>query len=536
LEFSVRRSGFVSLLAGLMLVIGGAPALAHDTGLAINPDETTPIERQTDNVTLVAHHWFPDGTDMQFQRREGKQTLDGQIIDETRDFVFAGGDAKSGGDAGGIHVFDITDPTLPQHIADIQCRGYHSDIALYENLMVQSTDSSGSNTGCTEDAQRAYDPDELSQSGRSGVRIYDITDPAHPVVVAFLDAEEGIGNGGSHNITVVPWAGLLYLAQAGFTPDGSFTIVDLKDPSFPVTQISMQTVAPGSADVCHDIGLDPVRELAFCADIGTTHILDIADPMNPTLVTTIVNNGLSIHHGARLAGDGNTLVLGDEFAGAADQNLPSSPLGADSGAGANGCIGEPTAGALWFYDLSIAVEAPILMGSFAPTTPEPTASPCTAHFYNSVPDSTLVVTGWYEGGLIVTDFSEIYPLSEYAVFLPELGNFWSGYYWHGYLYGNSRTIESKGFGGGLWIVQVDGIEDAEPSPGDEGTTWARWTSQLGGSPAVVTAAPAEPDASAPVPTSSELPATGNGFALASLALFGAYLALRWRNKVIVGSR
>lgn len=524
----------VTALSAAVLLATATPALAHDTGLAINPDETTAIELMTDNVTLVAHHWFPDGTDMQFQRREGKQTLDGEVIDETRDFLFAGGDAKSGPDVGGVHVFDITNPELPIHLADIECRGYHADIAVYENLMFQAIDSGNSNSGCTEEAQRIYDPHEISQTGL-GIRVFDITDPANPEVVAFLNAASGIGTGGSHNITVVPWAGLLYLADAGFTPTGNFTIVDIKDPTFPVTTIPMQTVAPGTADICHDIGLDPVRELAYCAAIGSTHILDISDPLKPTLVTTLRSDSMSIHHSARLAADGTTLVLGDEFAGAADEvDDPGEPFGNDAGFGSNGCQGLPGLGSLFFYDISVSIEAPLNLGVYAPTYAQPTASPCTSHFYGSVPDSTMVAAGWYEAGIVVADFSQPWPLNEYAVFLPELGNFWSAYYWHGYIYGNSREVESKGYGGGLWIIKVDGIDDdREPAPADEGTVWARWTSQLDGAAPVAapapTAAPAPEPQPEAAPAAEELPATGGGYAVLSVLLGGAYMMLRRRD-------
>lgn len=536
----MRRA--VAAVATIGMVTLGSPALAHDTGMAINPDETTAIELQSDNVTLVAHHYFPEGTDMMFQRREGKQLYNGVEVDETRDFVFVGGDAKSAADAGGVHIFDITDPELPVHIADIQCRGYHADIAVYENYLIQANDSGGSNAeDCVDDAKKTYDPNNLSQTG-TGLRIFDITDPANPEVVAFINAEEGIGPNGSHNITVVPWAGLLYLAQAGFTPDGDFTIVDLKDPTFPVTTIPMQTVAPGSADLCHDIGLDPERELAYCAAIGTTQVLDISDPMNPSLVTTIRSDTISIHHSARLAADGTTLIVGDEHAGAADVNAPDLPNQADNGLGANGCIGSPTVGALFFYDLSVSVQAPLNLGSYAPTFVQPTASPCTSHFYNSVPDSTMIAAGWYEAGILVADHSQPWPLNEVAVFLPELGNFWSAYWWHGYIYGASRTVESKGFGGGLWVIKVDGIDDdREPIASDEGIVWARWTSQLDGGDGGVSEPAPDPDLTvepAPEPevepTGEELPATGGGYALLSLVLGGLYLVLRWRDGVAPG--
>ena len=469
------RAVALSLALGVLLpTLAAGPALAHDSE-PIAAAETPATEQSTANVELVAHHYYPAGTDMQFQRRATAHLLDGVTVNGPRDYVFAGADAKSRTSDGALEILDVTDPTTPVHLVEIPCKGYHAEIAVYENLMLQGIDSASSNAGCDPAQAAVFDPDGLDQPGVAGVRVFDISDPARPVVKAFLTQ-------GTHNMTVVPWAGLLYLATAAFEAlDPQLGVVDLTDPALPVTMLSIKDWSPDASDGCHDIGLDPVRKLAFCAAIESTLIWDIADPYAPRAVSTIVNPGLSIHHGARLAPDGHTLVLNDEFAGAADSDLPA---GEDAGAGSNGCLSAPTAGAVWFYDVTDPT-LPVLQGSFAPSKPQPTASPCSSHFYNFIPDSTLLVVGWYEAGIVVVDYANPTLPQQHAVFLPQLGNFWTAYYWHGYLYGSSRTIAEKGFGGGLWVVRLDGVGDREPAAADEGTSWARWTGGVGAPPTPV---------------------------------------------------
>lgn len=459
------------------------PATAHDTEEPVTSDETTPVVVNED-TTLVAHHYFPEGTDLQFQRREGRQRLDGRTVNGTRDYVFVGGDAKSHLDDGAVHVFDVTDPTAPVHLAEVPCPGYHAEIAVHENLLFQGIDSARSHPdGCEDTVPGAPENDK---GDTIGVRVFDITDPARPEVIAFLDADDGVE--GTHNMTVVPWADRLYLAQAAFDAVAPpLTIVDVSNRDFETHTLDLRTDIGSdlAADGCHDIGLDPERELAFCAAIENTLVWDISDPDAPEHVSTIVNPKISIHHGARLAPDGTTLVLNDEHAGAADINVHRD---SDTGVGANGCLGDRTTGALWFYDVTNP-ELPLLQGSFAPETPRPTASPCTSHFYNFVPGTTFVVVGWYEAGIVVVDYADPTLPVEAGVFLPELGNFWAAYYWQGHLYGSSRTVREKGNGGGLWVVSFDPLSDEDhedydehegavdlpPAPQDEGTSWGRWT-------------------------------------------------------------
>lgn len=480
----------VAMQCALLLAFVAAPVAAHPQDEAVDPDNTTPIEYTRGAVELVAHHYFPEASDMMFQRREGPQWLKGTMIHDVRDFAFVGGDAKNSTSFGAMHVFDVTDPTAPEHLAEIPCSGYHAEVGVYENLMFQGIDSAGTNKGCADPA--TWDPHGLDMPGKAGIRVFDVTDPADPVVVGFI---WDFNVQAVHNFTVNPRDGLLYLSYSGCCELG---IVDLEsrdsqgNRSFATTNIPLTDMGVNSRQAvgdCHDIGLNLERNLMACAASisGQTYVLDITDPRHPQLVSTIVAPEI-VHHGARWAPDGVTLVLNDEFAGALDVGVDDEN---DIGVGSNGCLGPNGAiGSLWLFDTSDPT-APMFKGNFSPVRPEPTASPCTSHFYNFVPETSKVVVGWYEGGIVVADLALAPANVEEAVFLPEYGNFWAAYAYRGYLYGASRTVApgdeeytdlrgnaAKGPGGGLWVVALEGMESAAPAPEDEGTSWARWTSQL----------------------------------------------------------
>lgn len=471
------------ILAALVIVAVAAPAGA---------DHDPEIDRASENAFLVAHMPYQLGTGMQFQRRDGTQAVDGQIVEGPRDYLFAGADASLafGGEpeGGAIHIFDVTEPSAPIHLAGVECPGYHSDVAIWENYLIQSIDSAGSNTGCTEQ----FDPDGIDVEGDAGMRIFDVTDPANPVLVRFVTSEE-LDGGGVHNVTVVGWEGLLYVSSSDLTPEAPrFGFVDLNDPDLPVTMIPMRDITDHALNGCHDIGLDPDRELAFCAAVTATFIWDISDARDPGHVSTIVNPLISIHHGARLAPDGETLVLNDEMAGAAF---------------APGCLGveQGVTGALWFYDVADP-SFPVPLGSFASGEAAPKTL-CTSHFYNFIPGTTLLAVGWYESGMLVVDYEDPSSAFEHAFYRPDDATYWSSYYYRGHVYGNA----SGDAGGGMWVLEVDGVPDVEPAPQDEGTSWGRWT------PTDRT----EPD---PAPDQDEeaalpsLPATGGGAAALGVAV------------------
>jgi hypothetical protein len=439
-------AGAVGLMGiGLVLIVGLAPTCS-ETGDGRCMD-------------LVAHVSYDMGGDIQFQRRSGAHTVDGVSVDTTTDLVFASAHTDNSRVDGGIEIIDITDPSEPTRLTRIPCPGYQSDVAVYETLLVQTLDHQGSNAGCDPDWLQATGSAAVDRAGTAGVRIFDVTDPARPRLIHFLEVTGEIGDG-VHDVTVLPWAGVAYLAQL----NGQLGILDLGDPAFPYTAIDVSSISPEMKTSCHDIGLDPVRLLAFCPAMeDETYVLDVREPMRPAYLSKVVNAALSRHHGAFMAPDGVTLVLEAEY-----DHPPE--VASDAPAG------------LWFYDLTEPAD-PELLGSWAPASCEPSEDAeraCSSHWYNFIPGTDRLVAAWRHEGVFVVDYTDQAAPVEAGFFSPSSragvlhmvagSDFWTAYFWHGHVYASSGGSRS-----GLYILRQDDITDAEPSPYDEGTSWGRWT-------------------------------------------------------------
>jgi hypothetical protein len=332
-------------------------------------------------------------------------------------------------------------------------------VAIYETLLLQAIDNRGSNVGCDPEWLQRTESTALDRAGVGGVRVFDVTDPARPRLVRFVEVLGRFGDG-VHDVTVIPWAGIAYLAQL----DGDLGVLDLTAP-VAYTAISVASISPEMKTSCHDVGLDPVRLLAFCPAMDDeTYILDVSVPRQPSYVAKITNAALSRHHGALMAPDGSTLVLQSEF-----DHPPAVASEASAG--------------LWFYDLSEPT-APALLGSWAPESCAPSEQAeraCSSHWYNFVPDTNLLVASWRHEGLFLVDYGDPATPSDAAMYRPSRNllsvlsgsaptDFWTAYFWHGYVYGSANKTA-----GGLYILRLEDLVDAEPSPYDEGTSWARWT-------------------------------------------------------------
>jgi hypothetical protein len=439
-------AGAVALIGtGLVLIVGLAPTCS-DTGDARC-------------MELVAHVRYDMGGDIQFQRRSGAHTVDAVSVDTTTDLVFASAHADISRIDGGIEIIDITDPSKPTRLTRIPCPGYQSDVAVYEALLVQTLDHRGSNVGCDPAWLKSTGSAAVDRAGSTGVRIFDVTDPARPRLIHFLEVTGEIGDG-VHDVTVLPWAGVAYLARL----NGELGILDLKDPGFPYIAIEVSSISPEMKTSCHDIGLDPVRLLAFCAaNDDETYVLDVREPMRPRYLSKIVNAAMSRHHGALMAPDGVTLVLQSEY-----DHRPKVASNAPAG--------------LWFYDLTQPAD-PQLLGSWAPALCEPAEHEdraCSSHWYNFIPGTNRLVAAWRHEGVFVVDYTDRAAPVEAGFFSPSSrasalrlvagADFWTAYFWHGHVYASSGGSRS-----GLYVLRQDDITDADPSPYDEGTSWGRWT-------------------------------------------------------------
>ncbi|MEX2554200.1 MAG: hypothetical protein WEB06_01050 [Actinomycetota bacterium] len=379
----------------IAVAYGGTTAYEGSIGFLPPPKPAAPslvtrpgdlTAETTGDGRLIASIAFPGGTDLDFSG-----TL-----------AFVG---SYDGTDGGLRIFDIADPRRPRLIGRFPCSGNQNDVGVYRTTVVMGMHSSGSTPGCT-------------PVDEGGLRIIDVTDPTRPTQTAFVK----IGPAGTHTLTIVGDTGYVYANPGGLgtSPDEfPTTIVDIRDPSNPKI---VGTWTPPQSLGCHDINV--VGNRAYCAGSNVTHIMDITDPVHPTVVSSIFNPVIQLHHGAAPSSDGKVLVIADEAIGA---HL-CDPAGAN-----------PT-GAYWFYDISDEHQ-PVLRGWTG--TPGLTdvavlGYVCTAHNFNMVPDRPWMVAASYTAGTSIIDFTDPAAPTLVAQVRGAEADTWSSYFHNGFIFTGDR--------------------------------------------------------------------------------------------------
>ncbi|PSG96718.1 hypothetical protein BRD56_09115 [Thermoplasmatales archaeon SW_10_69_26] len=273
----------------------------------------------------------------------------------------------------GFYTVDISDPMQPEvlgHVADTF--GHDPWVLNYDD-------------GRTFVANAATS---------SGIDIINVTDPTNPEKVANV---LGGDDGNVHNIAVVPGTHLIYNSRSVDTP--GVDIVDASDPANP------ELVRTFNDLTCHDISFHMPDDRAYCAGVRETQIWEIADPERPEIVTRIANPAINIHHWAIPANDGDTLVIGDELAGAAS-DAANGCAGASAENPATGGTTTDPVGALWFYDVS-EEQAPTPQSWISASEMRAETGSCTAHFGEIVGDRDKMVVGFLSGGTYTIDFADV---------------------------------------------------------------------------------------------------------------------------------
>lgn len=420
----MRIARLVALGAALSLLMALPVAAGHDESL------------HSDNIEEIA--------------RSPIRVPGGEIADGS-DLAFEG-DLIVAGSYSGTALFKILKraPYVKQ-VGFHNCSGAQGDVNVYEGLVFVSLDSgqSSGSPGCPE------------SEGMEGIRIVDVSNPAKPEQVKFVETDCG-----SHTNVINPHGDKVYVYVMSYplgVPSATCNPVSHRKVSIVEVDVDAPEKAKvvGTLDVspeigCHDVTIMPDGKHAAAACIGETQIWDVGDPARPTIVSRIVNPGIEIHHGTGVTWDQKYLAIADEFAGsvtgecAGDRNSP--------------------VGALWFYDIS-DLSLPLLVGYYnVPRGGRPDSAEevgyiaCTSHNFNILPmkdpKKYIATVGYRASGLSVVDFSDPSAAKEIAFYQQlEEGNIpdvWSAYWYNGRIYANDN-----GASRGLSVYEMKGTSTKE---------------------------------------------------------------------------
>jgi hypothetical protein len=329
------------------------------------------------------------------------------------------------------------------------CPGSQNDVSVWGNLIFASVDSSRNMPECEKDGVLNRPQTAANPISWEGIRIFDWSDPKNPRYVTSVETDCG-----SHTHTILPepnkGRALIYVSS--YSPSLNFP--DCQPPHDKISVIEVPLASPAAAKVinepvlfpgggfpgapgrsstsgCHDITVYQAIGLAAGACMGEGVIMDISDPVNPVVLSTMIDPNFAFWHSATFSHDGDTVIFTDE-------------LGGGGGPTCNPTVG-PKRGANAFYDISDPT-SPVFLSYFKIPRTQSNFENCVAHNGNLLPrgDRDVFVQSWYQGGISVIDFTDPRnprevgffdrgPLSDTSLVL---GGTWSTYFYNGRVYSN----------------------------------------------------------------------------------------------------
>lgn len=351
----------------------------------------------------------------------------------------------------GPQLIDISNPASPVVLADYHCHGSQNDVSIWGSLLFMSVDRPQTSPDCESEPTAGFAP------GWEGIRVLDISDPAHPALLASVATDCG-----SHTHTLVPDVAngrvLIYVSSYssnsdtfGLTPWGndcqvghsyiSVVEVSLASPaqahvvSKPALPLDAYFASGGNG--CHDIGVFVSRKMAAAACSGNALLLDLTDPVNPMATDRIgLPHAKAFWHSGAFSWDGTVAIFGDET----------------FGGGGNSCKRDNNQdneqGRLHFYRIDPGTKRFVStteVGSYKLSRLQTGSHNvgCTAHNYNVLPVAgrNVLNSSWYVGGTTLVDFTDPARPVELAYFdyanVRGYSGAWSSYFYNGYSYATS---------------------------------------------------------------------------------------------------
>ena len=429
------------------------------------------------NMELVAHRARPEGF--------FNPASMGDFGFANADLAFRGNLVFQGG-YNGFQVWDVSNPANPILRSTLVCPGGQGDLSVHRNLLFMSVEETRGRVDCGTQGVT----DTVSADRFRGVRIFDISNVAHPKQVAAVQTCRG-----SHTHTLVTDPKdranvYVYVAGTGPVRPGA----ELKGCSagapeedsttslFRIEVIRVPLAAPRNARVvsaprifadtasgaiaglwkggshgegtqttsqtnqCHDITVYPEIGLAAGACSGNGILLDIRDVAHPKRIAEVVDPNFAYWHSATFSNDGRKVIFTDEWGGGTQARCQATDR-PEWGANAIFTLADRTLHPAGYYKLPAAQTA---------------TENCVAHNGSliPVPGRDIMVQAWYQGGISVFDFTDPAKPVEIAFFdrgpmsdtLLTLGGYWSAYWYNGRIYGSE-------IGRGLDVLRL--------TPGDQ---------------------------------------------------------------------
>ena len=369
----------------------------------------------------------------------------------------------------GIRIFDISDITAPEYVANVQtCRGSHTHTVLKhpgddDNVYIYVSGSAGVRpadelAGCSglspdEDPNSALFRIEVirvplddPQSAEivSSPRIFQdlVAPPVHGPSEADL-AEIEVARARGAFVVDIPGQGsqvvpdrfaaqmlAQIVSQRG--GEGDPTAADstaLREQLDAMAaqmgnQSEEEGPAPGPTQ-CHDITVYPAIGLAGGACGGYGLLIDIQDPVNPRRLAAVADSNFAYWHSATFNNDGTAVLFTDEWGGGgAPKCRALDPM--EWGANAIFTIED---GEMVFHSY---FKLP------AAQTPQEN---CVAHNGSliPIPGRDIMIQGWYQGGISLIDWTDPGNPTEIAYFdrgplngeRMEMAGSWSVYWYNG---------------------------------------------------------------------------------------------------------
>jgi hypothetical protein len=381
-----------------------------------------------------------------------------QLRATNSDLAFSGKYALMG-NYDGLIVIDIADPASPKYVSETRCPGSQNDVSVYRHLAILSTDSQRSDNTCN---SAPYNATAHGPEPWEGLKVFDWSNPANPTHETSIPTDCG-----SHTHTTIPDPAnnRLVVYVSSYRPNEtlncksphdkiSIVTIPLNNPDGYSVKEHVLFPAGGQASTsgCHDITAYPAKKLALGACMGEGIVMDISDPVNPKVLSTMVDPNFSFWHSATFSDDADTAVFTDELGGGTRPECEASDPG--------------NRGADAFYDISDP-KKPVLLDYFKiqdlnTGRVQTSAENCVSHNGSLIPTKDgrdMMVQAWYQGGTSVIDFTDPKNVVEVGYFdrpadpNPGGGGHWSSYYYNGKIYASE-------IGRGFDVLNLAGPFDA----------------------------------------------------------------------------